>query len=133
MELQNITGSFNPTTVTGAGASTLTISVTGSAAMIPGAIPLTITGTSGVLSQSTHVKVDVTDIGEIVAPCFSIATGTYSTPQTVIITDPSVTGYNDMFIYYTADGTTPTTGSPCLCQPDYCIVDNNIKGDCNPQ
>ena len=43
----DITGSFNPASITGAGSSTLTISVTGAAALIAGPVPFTITGTSG--------------------------------------------------------------------------------------
>jgi N-acetylneuraminic acid mutarotase len=47
------------------------------------------------------------------APAFSIAAGTYTSAQTVVISDatPGVT------IYYTTNGTTPTTSSPVYSSP----------------
>jgi hypothetical protein len=112
-----ITGSFSPATVTGAGPSTLTISVTGAAVLIPGDIPLTITATSGSSSQTIQVIVDVSDVGEITAPSFSVPTRTYSTAQTVSLSDASLTDYDNQFIYYTIDGTTPTESSSVYVNP----------------
>jgi len=108
-----ITGSFSPATITGAGSSTLTISVTGAAVLIAEPIPLTITGTSGGNSQSIQVIVDVTEVGQLNAPTFSVPTGNYSTPQTVSISDSS----GNQFIYYTTDGTTPTAASAVYVNP----------------
>jgi hypothetical protein len=113
----DITGSFSPTTITGAGSSTLTVSVTGTAVLLPGPAALTITATGGATSQSTQVIVDVTTVGQIPAPSFSVPSGTYYTPQTVSISDTAVAGYSDMFIYYSIDGTTPTASSPVYVNP----------------
>ena len=113
----DITGIFSPATITGAGSSTLTISVTGAAVLIAEPIPLTITATGGGISQSVQVIVDVTSVGQIPAPSFSVPTGTYSIPQTVMITDSYLTDYNNEFIYYTIDGTTPTASSPVYVNP----------------
>ncbi len=106
----DITGSFSPGTLTGSGSSTLTISVTGAAVMIAEPIPLTITATSGSNSQTTQVIVDVTEVGQISAPTFSVPAGTYSTPQTVsLIGTP--------YIYYTTNGSTPTASSAVYVNP----------------
>jgi N-acetylneuraminic acid mutarotase len=118
-----ITGSFSPATITGAGSTTLTISVYGTVStdgipvLVPEARPLTITATGGGFSQSIEVIVDVTEVGETEAPSFSIPTGTYSIPQTVTITDSDLTGYNNAFIYYTTDGTAPTASSAVYVNP----------------
>jgi predicted CXXCH cytochrome family protein len=47
------------------------------------------------------------------APIFSLSSGTYSTPQTVTLSD-SVSGAT---IYYTNNGSTPTTSSPSCANP----------------
>ena len=47
------------------------------------------------------------------APTFSPAPGTYTTPQSVTISD----SMNGAKIYYTLDGTLPTTGSPVYTTP----------------
>ena len=112
----DITGSFSPATITGAGSSTLTISVTGAAVGIAHPYPLTITATGGGTSQSIQVIVYVTTTG-IAAPIFSLPAGTYYTPQTVSITDTYLVPYNNMFIYYTLDGTTPNPSSPVYVNP----------------
>jgi len=105
-----VTGSFNPPTVTGAGSSTLTISVNGALVSIPEPYPLTITATSGSTLQSIQVIADVTDLGQIPAPTFSVPTGTYSAPLTVSLTDTP-------YIFYTTDGTTPTASSAVFVSP----------------
>ena len=112
-----ITGNFNPATINGADSSTLTLSVTGAAVVITGPIALTITATAGGISQSIQVIVDVTSVGQIPSPTFSVPTGTYSTPQTVSISDTYLAGYNNLFTYYTLDGTTPTASSPLYVNP----------------
>jgi len=112
-----ITGSFSPATVTGAGSSTLTISVIGTNVLITDEIPLTITGTSGSTAQIAQVIVDVTSLGQVPAPTFSVPTGTYSTPQTVSMADTFLSAYNAMFIYYTTDGSSPTPSSAVYVNP----------------
>ena len=112
-----VTGSFSPATVTGAGTSTLTITAIGANFQITDLIPITITGTSGTASQTAQVIVDVTSLGQVPAPTFSVPAGTYSTPQTVSLADTFLVDYNNMFIYYTTDGSTPTPSSPVYVNP----------------
>jgi N-acetylneuraminic acid mutarotase len=113
-EVTCITGSFSPATVTGAGSSTLTISVTGSAVSVARLIDLPITATGGGITQYILVSVNVTTPG-IPAPIFSVPSGSYSTPQTVSITDKN--NHFIQFVYYTLDGTTPTVNSPVYVNP----------------
>ena len=71
---------------------------------------LTITATDTLTSTITGVSggISVTIAPPAATPTLSPYPGTYNTPQTVTITDasPGVT------IYYTTDGSTPTTASP---------------------
>lgn len=53
-----VTVTFNPTSITGAGTSTMTISVASSTA--PGTYPITVTGTSGSTRETTTVSLTVT-------------------------------------------------------------------------
>jgi hypothetical protein len=118
-----ITGSFSPATFIGAGSSTLTMSVTGAqSGRGPG--PLTITATSGGISQSIEVIVDLTQIGQINAPVFSVPTGRYTTPQTVTI---SGSDFISKFIYYTTDGTTPTASSAVYVNPITVAATTTLK------
>ena len=59
----------------------------------------------------------VNDLPQVSAPSFSLPAGTYFEPQTVTITDAAVAEYNNMFIYYTTDGTTPTESSSVYVNP----------------
>jgi len=56
-------------------------------------------------------------------PTFSPGAGTYNTPQSVTISD-TTTG---ALIYYTTDGTTPTTSSPQYSAPISVAVTTTIK------
>jgi len=127
----DITGSFSPATVTGAGSSTLTISVTGAAVLIPGENLLTITATSGGTSVSARIVVVVTTAntptGPMPAPSFSVPAGTYSAPQNVTITDSQLIGYNNAFIYYTTDGSIPTASSLVYITPITIATDTTLK------
>jgi len=59
-------------------------------------------------------------------PTFSVAPGTYSTQQTVTLSD-STPG---ALIYYTIDGTTPTTASNLYAAPITVSVQHNRQSDC---
>ena len=92
-----------------AGTQVLTLSASSSATVTSSPATVTIAGTSGSLSAITAVAVTVTASGSNVAatPTFSPVAGTYTSAQTVAISDttPGAT------IYYTTNGTTPTTSS----------------------
>jgi hypothetical protein len=76
--------------------------------VLPGSANLT--GTSGTISGSATVTVDLTGTA---IPTFSPAAGTYTSTQTVTISSatPGAT------IYYTTNGTIPTTGSTVFANP----------------
>jgi hypothetical protein len=60
-------------------------------------------------NQRMRAIVDVATVtGATLPPTFSPAAGTYTTTQSVVISDTTP----DAVIYYTTDGTTPTTSSP---------------------
>jgi hypothetical protein len=102
-----IIGSFSPATIVGAGASTLTLSLTGPSPLA-GSGAVAIIATGGSISQSIWAVVDGTQLGQIKAPAFSVPAGTYAAPQGVTISGFS----SSTRIYYTTDGATPTVSSP---------------------
>jgi len=80
----------------------LTISV--SAAVAPGIYPVTITGSGGGHVHTAQILIAALAAS---APVFSPAAGTYTAAQTVTIADAT----SGAAIYYTTNGTTPTTNS----------------------
>jgi hypothetical protein len=93
-----------------AGTQVLTLTASSSAAVASSPVTVTLAGTSGSLSAITAVALTVTKASgptEAAAPTFSPAAGTYNSAQTVTISD-TTTGAK---IYYTTNGTTPTTSS----------------------
>jgi N-acetylneuraminic acid mutarotase len=100
-----VTVSFNPASITGAGSSTMTITV--AAGVAAGTYPITVTGTSGSISQTASVTLIVTALTLAATPTFTPVAGTYTSAQSVAIHDATA----NAAIYYTIDGTTPTTAS----------------------
>jgi hypothetical protein len=105
------TGAFSPATLSGSGTSTLTINT--ASGTTAGTATLTITGASGSLSHSASATLTVNAQAAAATPVFSPAGGTYSTPQSVTISDAT----SGATIYYTLDGSTPSTGSSKYAGP----------------
>jgi hypothetical protein len=76
--------SFNPTSVTGSGSSTMSVTTLGSTA--PGTYTLTITGTSGTTNHSTSVTLVVNSVNP---PNFSIS----ASPSSRTVGHPGTTSY----------------------------------------
>jgi hypothetical protein len=93
------TATFNPATVNTSGSTTMTV-VTSSTSPA-GVYPLTITGTSGSVSETANVTLA---LGVVATPVITPGTNTYLGPVTLTMTDPT----NGASIYYTTDGSTPT-------------------------
>lgn len=87
---------------------------------------------AGALANGTYYSaapqviqpVTVNPIGTVATPTFSLATGTYTSVQTVTISDATA----GATIYYTTNGNTPTTSSPVYTgQPISVSVTTTIK------
>jgi subtilase family serine protease len=78
-----VTVSFNPTSITGAGTSTMTMTV--AASTVPGTYTITVTGTSGSTRETTTVSLTVTGT----APNFTI-----NASPTSITVDPGSSGHS---------------------------------------
>ena len=70
-------------------------------------------GSVGYLNDLWKYQLPQTSLSAAATPAFSVAAGMYTSAQTVTISDatPGAT------IYYTTNGTTPTTGSPVYSGP----------------
>ncbi len=99
-----VTAAFNPATTSSTSVVTFSAS---SSAPAGGPATITITGISGNLTQTTSIGVTVTTAPAAATPAFSLPGGTYSSAQNVTISD-STPGVS---IYYTTDGSMPTTAS----------------------
>ena len=64
-------------------------------------------------AERKQTSVTYTNLSQSLAVQFSLPTGTYGTPQTVTLSDAST----NAVIYYTLDGSTPTTSSPVYTAP----------------
>jgi hypothetical protein len=85
-----------------------------------GTYPITVTGTSGSISQTSTVILTITGAA---TPIFSLPSGNYTGPQTLTITDttPGAT------IYYTTDDSTPSTSSNVYNGPITVSSTENIE------
>ena len=78
------TASFNPSSVTGSGSSTMSVNTSSSTPM--GSYPLMITATSGNLTHSTQVTLAVADFSIAASPSSQTVSGNSKTTYTVTVT-----------------------------------------------
>ena len=130
-----ISGSFSPATITGAGSSTLTISVAGAA--VPGATSdlsaLTISATGGGTSQSIQVTVEYTDSDEFTGSPLGPSSNLFRPGGNILHTTDRDYVHSDRIptrIQLLHDRWHHTHRDlPRLRQSDYGSVDYNVEGD----
>ncbi|MDR3734099.1 MAG: chitobiase/beta-hexosaminidase C-terminal domain-containing protein [Acidobacteriaceae bacterium] len=93
-------------TLSGTNNNTLTLTAVGSTVIAASQAGGTVSGILYADGYGTQT-ITVNPIGAAATPAFSVAAGTYTSTQTVSITDST----SGSAIYYTIDGTTPTTSS----------------------
>ena len=99
-----VTVSFSPASIAAPGAGSSTMTVAAPLTTATGTYTITVSGAGGGITQTINVYLAVTGAS---TPSFSPPPNTYIKPQSVTLTDstPGVT------IYYTTNGSTPTTAS----------------------
>ncbi|MGH9607449.1 MAG: Ig-like domain repeat protein [Terracidiphilus sp.] len=103
-------GSFLATTPLGSGTATF---ITGSLSAGSHSMTATYSGSSAYTPSTSPVLIQDVFSGQAPAPTFSPAPGTYANAQSVTIND----SLSSATIYYTTNGTTPTTSSPVYSGP----------------
>jgi hypothetical protein len=83
-----------------------------------GTITLDSGGTFNAIAVATNTTTSLVStasytVGTVATPVFSIPTGSYASGTTVSITSPT----QGAIVYYTTDGSTPTSGSPQFTGP----------------
>jgi hypothetical protein len=121
---ESFSGTINVTISDGTPGATIYYTIDGTAPTTASNVysgPIAVTSTetinaiasvSGML-QSAQSAATYTAITQTAAPVFSLPSGTYASAQTVTLSDSSPTPT----IYYTLDGSTPTTASPVYTSP----------------
>ena len=98
------TVSFSPTPIAAPGAGRSTMTVAAPLTIATGTYTITVSAVGGGVTQTTPVYLTVTGAG---TPSFSPIPNIYIKPQSVTLTDSSP----GATIYYTTNGSTPTTAS----------------------
>ena len=106
------TVTITPTTIAPAGAGTSTISFAVGLSTPMGTYPVTVTASGGGIQQTAILNLSV-GAATVAAPAFSPKAGTYSSAQSVSITDATA----GAAIYYTTNGATPSTSSTLYTGP----------------
>ena len=106
------TVSFNPSTIPASGAGTSTMAIAVGISTPTGTYPLTVTLNGGGIQQTATVTVVVTK-ATAVLPAYSPKGARYTSAQSVTVTDATA----GAAIYYTTDGSTPTTSSTLYSGP----------------
>jgi len=101
------TVTLNPATIAASGAGTSTMNIAVGLSAPIGSYPLTIALRGGGIQRTTRVNL-VVGVAAVATPVFSPKSGTYTSAQSVTITDATA----GTAIHYTTNGTTPTTASP---------------------
>jgi hypothetical protein len=116
------TVTFNPSTIAASGAGSSTINLAVGLNTPSGTYPLTLTLNGGGIQRTTTVNLVVTP-AKAATPRFSPQSGTYTSSQSVSITDAT----SGASIYYTTNGTTPTTSSTLYSGPITVASTETIK------
>jgi hypothetical protein len=110
-----------PTSITGSGSSTLTVST---ASTTPsGTSTITVTGSSSGPTHSSTTSLIVSAPSPAATPTFNPVAGTYTGSVSVTISD----GTTNSTIYYTLDNSTPTTSSSVFSTPINISATTTIK------